>query len=281
MFSPRRILFPVDFSEPSVAMAPLVAALAKHFHAGLTLLHVLPANALDEHRIQAQEDLSAFAWPNFAGMPTCQAIVEGDPAEAILNYARDQQVDLIIMPTRGYGPFRRFLLGSVAERVLRDATCPVWTDMHHDMRRELRTSEERGAEGDLHVKNVVCAVDLSDGSRSALRWAADFASDMSAKLTIVHAVARAMPTPELPVDWTPQMEEAALEEIEKLQKSEGTHAEARVVTGEVAHALHDAVEDVHGDLLVIGRGPEESVWARMMDHGYPIVRNAPCPVVSV
>ena len=104
---------------------------------------------------------------------------------------------------------------------------------------------------------------------------------MSAKLTIVHAVARTMPTPELPVDWTPQLEAAAHEQIEKLQASVGTHAETRVVMGEVAHAVHDAVADVHGDLLVIGRRPEEGVWTRLMDHAYPIVRHAPCPVVSV
>lgn len=278
MFNPRRMLFPVDFSEPAAAMAPLVAAVARRFHAGLTLLHVLPPNPTDEHRNQAQEDLSAFAWPHFAGMSTSQAILEGDPAAVILKYARDQRVDLIMMPTHGYGPFRRFLLGSVAQRVLRDAPCPVWTDVHHELK---AMGVEARNTGKFQVNNVVCAIDLSPGSRTALRWAAGFAADMSAKLTIVHAVPRALPTPELPVDWTPQMEEAALDEIERLQKCEGTNADARVVTGEIAHAVHDAVEQAHGDVLVIGRGPDEHALARLMDHGYPIVRQAPCPVVSV
>lgn len=251
--------------------------MARHFHAGLTLLHVLPPNPTDEHRTQAQEDLNSFAWPHFSGMSTSLAMVEGNPAEAILKYAREQRVDLIMMPTHGYGPFRRFILGSVAERVLREAPCPVWTDVHH----ELPMSSTSAGHGELQVRNVVCAIDLSPESRTALRWAAGFAADMSAKLTIIHAVARALPTPELPVDWTPQMEAAALDEIERLQKCEGTHADARVVTGEVAHAVHDAVEEAHGDVLVIGRGPEEHAFARLMDHAYPIVRHAPCPVVSV
>jgi nucleotide-binding universal stress UspA family protein len=273
------MLFPVDFSAPCVAMAPLVAEFAKHFHAGVTLLHVLPPNPLDAHRTEAQEDLNAFAWPHFAGISTCQALAEGEAAEEILKYAREQQVDLIMMPTHGYGPFRRFLLGSVAQRVLREASCPVWTDVHGELPTGKGSAPTNAS--DLHVRSVVCAVDLSDGSRHALRWAADFARNMSAKLTIVHAVARAMPTPELPIDWTPQIEAAAFEQIEKLQASEGTHAETRVVTGEVAHAVHDAVEDADGDLLVIARGPENSTWTRIMDHSYPIVRNAPCPVVSV
>ena len=277
MFNPRRILFPVDFSEPCVAMAPLAAAIAKHYHAGLTLLHVLPANPTDEHRVQAREDLSAFAWPYLAGMSTTQTTVEGDPAGEILKYAHDQRAELIMMPTHGYGPFRRFLLGSVAARVLAEASCPVWTDVHY----ESPVCADSLADGDLHVRNVVCAVDLSPDSRPALRWAADFAANMSAKLTVIHAVPRSIPTPELPIDWTPQMEEAALDGIEKLQKSEGTHAEARVVTGEVAYALHDAVEQAHGDVLVIGRGPANHMLARLMDHAYPIVRHAPCPVISV
>ena len=272
MFNPRRMLFPVDFSDRCAAVAPLVAAFARHFHSGLTLLHVLPPNPLDEHRIQAQEDLRAFAWPHFSGMNTCQALAEGDPADEILKYAREQRVELIMMPTHGFGPFRRFLLGSVAERVLREAACPVWTDVH---------SEMPPARGDLGIHNVVCAVDLSGESESALRWAAEFAADTSAKLTIVHAMPRSMPTPELPIDWTPQMEEAALDQIEKLQKSEGTHADVRLATGEVAYAVHDAVEASHGDLLVIGRGVNGSRLAHFRDHAYPIVRQAPCPVVSV
>jgi nucleotide-binding universal stress UspA family protein len=283
MFSPRRMLFPVDFSQPSEAMAPRVAAVARHFHAGVTLLHVLPTNPVDEHRRLAQEDLSAFGWPYFTGMSTAQAIVEGDPAEAILKYAREQKIDLIMMPTHGFGPFRRFLLGSVTEKVLRDAKCPVWTDAHSEIHKGAPGTEvvSAGADDMLPVKNVVCAVDLSEESQPALKWAADFAADASAKLTIVHAIARSLPTPELPVDWTPQLEEAAREQLAKLQQAVGTHAETRVITGEVAHALHDAVEDVHGDLLVIGRRPDGGGWAHVMDHAYPIVRNAPCPVVSV
>ncbi len=276
MFNPRRMLFPVDFSEPSVAMAPLVARIAKRFHSGLTLLHVLPLHPTDEHRNQAQEDLSAFAWPHFAGMSAGLAIAEGDAAGEILKYAHEHRTDLIMMPTHGYGPFRRFLLGSVAERVLREAPCPVWTDVH-----QAEPAPEPGSSGDLHVRNVVCAIDLSAGSQAALRWAADFAADMSANLTVVHAVPRSVPTPELPVDWTPQMEEAALDQIQKLQTFAGTHGDARVVTGEVAYAVHDAVEAARGDVLVIGRGPQEHAFARLMDHSYPIVRHAPCPVVSV
>ena len=56
----------------------------------------------------------------------------GDPAKKIICFARETEIDLIMMPTRGGGTFRRFLLGSVTAKVLDDATCPVWTDAHLD-----------------------------------------------------------------------------------------------------------------------------------------------------
>lgn len=279
MFSPRRILFPVDFSQACEATAPRIATVAKHFHAAVTLLHVLPQNPFDEHRRLAQEDLSAFGWPHFTGMSTSPEIVEGDPARAILEYAREERIDLIMMPTHGFGAFRRFILGSVTEKVLRDAPCPVWTDAHIESEREGSAIMDHDEK--LPVKSVVCAVDFSEDSQPALQWAADFASDTSAKLTIVHAVPPLVPSPELPEDWTLEVEEAVREQLHKLQQAVGTHAEARIVTGEVAHALRDAVADVGGDLLVIGRRPERDTSAHFLDHAYPIVRSSPCPVVSV
>ncbi len=54
----------------------------------------------------------------------------GDPAQVITAFAHTQGVDLIMMPTHGYGPFRRLLLGSVTAKVLHDAECPVWTAVH-------------------------------------------------------------------------------------------------------------------------------------------------------
>src|SRR5262245_47375799 len=118
MLTLNRILFPVDFSPRATATAPIAAAYARHFGAGLTLFHVLPQHCTDEQRIRAQEDLGAFAWPHFSGMTPCQALTQGDPAEEILDYASKNKVDLIMMPTHGYGPFRRIVLGSVAHRVL-------------------------------------------------------------------------------------------------------------------------------------------------------------------
>ena len=58
----------------------------------------------------------------------------GTPAEEIARFARQHGADLIVMGTHGYGPVRRFLLGSVADRVVREASCPVLLFPHRDLR---------------------------------------------------------------------------------------------------------------------------------------------------
>src|SRR4051812_25197708 len=113
MYPPRKILFPLDFSNRCTAIAPMVAEFRNRFHASLTLLHVLPREADDEERIDAQEDMNVFAESHFSGMPLCRALTQGDAAQEILKFAEEHQTELIMMPTHGYGPFRRLLLGSV------------------------------------------------------------------------------------------------------------------------------------------------------------------------
>jgi nucleotide-binding universal stress UspA family protein len=274
MYPPKKILFPIDFSQRSAAIAPVVANFARQLHAAPTLLHVLPEDAIDEQRIEAQEDLSVFADSHFSGMSVCRALLQGDAGKEIIDFAHEHKIDLIMMPTHGYGPFRRLLLGSVAFKVLRDAWCPVWTDAHTEVPLSHQNAKFR---------NILCAVDLSQRSHPALHWAKQFAADIQARLTIVHATPLAVaagvgaPIP----DWRPEIEDAAREEIARLQHSEGTHAGVAIVAGEVAHAVRAAAEEAEADLLVIGRGAENGHLGRLLNHAYPIIRHSPCPVVSV
>ena len=64
------------------------------------------------------------------GLEARCAIEEGDPGHAVSLYAGRHNTGLIMLPTHGYGPFRRMLIGSVASKILHDAECPVWTSAH-------------------------------------------------------------------------------------------------------------------------------------------------------
>src|ERR1035438_8823524 len=146
MDSFARILLPVDFSERSAGAVHCARSLACHFGSELTLLHVLVPpqyefGAVDvagsmlaelgrDRARQATVELDTFMAPELDGLNVRRVLLEGDPATTVVDYAHREQTGLIIMPTHGYGPFRRYILGSNTAKVLHDADCPVWTGTH-------------------------------------------------------------------------------------------------------------------------------------------------------
>jgi nucleotide-binding universal stress UspA family protein len=274
MFPPKRILFPVDFSDRCAAAAPMVEAFARRFQSELHVLHVTPPDAPDDPDDCADAKLVAFAArKEFQGLCVYRQMLQGDPAREIVEFAHDRKFDLIMMPTHGYGIFRRFLLGSVTQKVLHDALCPVWTDAH---------TEGLPSGREAKFRNVVCALDLSEKSRPTLRWAAQFAAT-DARLLLVHGIpsVNSMEAPYVYTDWQQELADNAREQIDCMQRREGTHVAVDIVTGEVANAVRNSAEDAKADLLVIGRSLDDGLLGRLRTHAYPIIRNAPCPVVSV
>lgn len=275
MFPPRNLLFPVDFSERSDAVVPMAAMYARKFDSELTLLHVKnPATLYDPAMPPEKKLESLAARPELEGLRLRTKIQCGDPADTIVRYAHDVKTDLIFMPTHGYGPFRRFLLGSVTLKVLHDAWCPVWTDAH---------CEELGEEKTPRVRNIICAVDLTTKAHPALQFAWLLAKSTEAKITIVHAVPllTSYGAEYVAADWQEEIADAAERQIDWLQKSEGTWAPVTIVLGDVATAVRGAAEDDQADLIVIGRSVEERGLGRLRTHAYSIIRHSPVPVISV
>jgi nucleotide-binding universal stress UspA family protein len=192
-------------------------------------------------------------------------VIDGDPATEIIRLAHSERFDLILMPTRGFGLFRRLLLGSVTAKVLHDADCPVWTGVH----------PEAYADGHISIRKVVCAVDLGLQTRSTLEWARQFAGSWHADLTVVHVVA---PVPD--ADWRERLMRIAREQLTAVQAEMDIDGEMHVEFGEPHRALPAIAERLSSDLLVIGRGHVSS-GARLGGTAYAIVRDSACPVVSV
>jgi nucleotide-binding universal stress UspA family protein len=139
------ILVPTDFSAGSEAALAWARDLALRYEARLSLLHVVtdpravgvwtpevyvpPIAETQERLLREARERLELALPaedrNRFGLTVDARL--GDVAENILNAAREQHVDLIVMGTHGRHGLAHLLLGSVAERVLRDATCPVLT----------------------------------------------------------------------------------------------------------------------------------------------------------
>jgi nucleotide-binding universal stress UspA family protein len=129
----KKILYPTDFSSYSNQAYFHAIALAKTHGASLTALFVYnpdttstPGNHGDEHAARQywQEQLEQIR-PTDDGIPVTHVLLQGDPANEIVRYGRDARMDLIVMGTHGRTGVERLLLGSVAEKVLRDASCSV------------------------------------------------------------------------------------------------------------------------------------------------------------
>lgn len=137
MLSFRTILHPTDFSECSNYAFQIACSLAREHGARIVLAHVtssvviaapfvtIPPEPVDV-REQLQKELADLQ-PSEPGLAIDRYLRDGDPATEILSLAHDVGADLIVMGTHGRTGLGRLLMGSVAEQVLRKASCPVLT----------------------------------------------------------------------------------------------------------------------------------------------------------
>lgn len=287
MVSVKHILFPVDFSERCLAAAPFVEAMAAEYGARVTLLSAarpvaftgMEASAAalvdpEELRIAAQTHLDDFLVANFSGTIVSRTALVGDPADCITEFAHDHAVDLVMMPTHGYGPFRRLLLGSVTAKVLHDVECPVWTAAHV-------------AEPASHCRpkpaKVVCAVDDSPNAIPVMRWAQEFAARRKAYLHLIHTVpgTGTILEAELGNEIERAMRDRLEEKFTEIRKAENIDATLYIAAGDVADTVRAEAERHAADVLIIGRGVIHETLGRLRTHAHAIIRQAPCPVISI
>ena len=234
----RHILFPVEFSERSKAVCPYVRSFAGHFHAKVTLLNVVqlpPAiPSSGDFSYPVMIDFPALEQIRYAfkgrlkdyfDAPEVERVVElGDPAIDISDYARQHGVDLIMLPTHGYGRFRSLLLGSVVSKVLHDSDCAVWTAPH---------AEDPVMQQHWPCRRLVVAVDRGSEQAWVLRRAVELARELGTSVRLVHAVPGAQHQ-----SWETGGEEFAQfllqmaeQDMAKLQAAAGTKFEVSVVAG--------------------------------------------------
>jgi nucleotide-binding universal stress UspA family protein len=270
MFPPKKILFPVDFSDRCTDAARMVETLTGHFQAELTLLHVVEPLTYNDLPFDAtnlaQQQLNAYLVEELKHFEVQRVLLHGEPAHKIAEHAHSRDFDLIMLPTHGYGRFRRLILGSVTAKVLHDAWCPVWTGVH---------MEQMPALENIAFRRIVCAIDLGKQSCPTLRWAKEFASEFGAELSVVHAVA--------PYAEASQEKRAgeATARIKEIQECVSSNAKVVVLSGEAASAVCGYAAREKADLLVIGRSVEEGMLGRLKANAYSIIRQSPCPVISV
>jgi nucleotide-binding universal stress UspA family protein len=221
-----------------------------------------------------QERLDSSLTTGFAGHCAERVAKLGYPPRVITEFAHTHGVDLIMMPTHGYGPFRSLLLGSVTAKVLRDAECPVWTAAH---------VAEPPCRNHTACRKILCAVDGTSNSVALMKWAGEFSRDTGAALRLVHVIPgmQGVPSRQMDREFEEEMRKKACQTIEGLQESAGIKMPICVVAGNLPEAVRDEARRHEADLVVIGRGTFQGTFGRLRTHSYGIIRQSPCPVLSV
>lgn len=292
MLEIKRILCPIDFSDFSVKAYDYACSLARRYEARLFLEHVIsPVGATYPYYILPDAavatiyfDLSADAEKRLQEMVKkrasngCQAefvVHKGFVPEAILAYAEGQPMDLIVMGTHGRRGWDRLVMGSVTERVLRKARCPVLAVRKpaHDF------IDPKQAHDVIHLRKVLFCTDFSENSSAALEYALSLAQEYRAELTVLH-VLEEFPGKDLP---------AKTEEIEhKLREPIPPDAldwctlKARVRAGKPYQEIIQLALEDQTDLIVLGvRGRSAADLAIFGSTTHRVIQLGPCPVLAV
>jgi nucleotide-binding universal stress UspA family protein len=290
----ERILCPVDLSDLSRPAVNHAVLLARWYDAKITALHVcnpvvIPATdfalagayvpvALTSAEVaNIREQVTAcFASATDVGV---DVLVEtGQPAQRILNRAGVLPADLIVIGTHGTGGFEHLVLGSVAEKVLRQATCPVLTVPPHA--RSTAT---------LPFKRILCPVDFSEPSLAALDHAFSLAREADAELTLLHVfewpeeplTTRPMTAPE----YRQSLEHDAAAKLHALVPDgagDWCRPAARVGHGKAYREILGVATEESADLIVMGVHGRNALDVMLFGSTTnQVIRRATCPVLTL
>lgn len=282
----RRIVFPVDYSDPCKAVTPYVRDMRQRFSASLTLVHAYSPEALayselaitnvdlpEEVRRVEEERLRAFARETFPEEAVETVAQPGEPAWVVTEMIGEGQGDLIMLPTHGRGPVRRLLLGSVTTKILHDVHVPVWTGIG-----SVLAEHSPG----VPYKSMLCAVDYNVEAEKLLKAAQAMAKAYDARLSLVHVVET--PAAALEIDFAlikKELVDTAEAKLVELKERLGIDGEHSVIEAPVAEGVHAEAVRRKADLIITGRGHAQAGFTRLWSLLYPIIRQSPCPVLSI
>jgi nucleotide-binding universal stress UspA family protein len=298
MIEIRRILCPVDFSDSSRHALEHAVTLASWYRSEITVFHAYtvshalpivphegplalePLHLSEAHRAQLQKELQPFtASLNREGTRLSLEIGEGMPTDQIVACARAIPADMIVMGTHGRSGFERLFLGSVTEKVLRKASCPVLT------------VPPRVAGATPTFKRILCAVDFSDSSLRGLQYALALSREADARLSVLHAL-ELLPerdTPELGFltlrEYRERLEATARERLTAAipeSAREFLAVDELVTVGKPYREILHLAAERQVELIVLGvRGRSAADLMLFGSTTQHVVRQATCPVLTV
>ena len=279
----KNILFATDLDVSLIRALPFAVALARRYGAKLYVAYVVPQAVYSFAHPESGERIlkEAQEYPNYAlhqiidpltrRGQRCEALLgNGDVAEVLLQFVQNQAADLVVVGTRSRAGLSKVFLGSVAEEIIREASCPVLTVGPHVI-----------AEPSAGIQSIVCATDFSLGSLPATTLAVLLTHEYQARLMLVHVVEGVLrESPHLAI----QLTEKRLREMIPPEPELLHEPEVVAEIGPVADRILGVANDLVADIIVMGvRGA--GAFTKTASHfgsiAHRVVSLAKCPVLTV
>jgi len=294
MLEIKLILCPIDFSEFSVRAYQHALSLAEHYRAKLVAQHVVElwrypyaeyAASLGDYerfsqalREGGKEQLEEFVKNHTHDKIQPELVVQqGIAPDSILSFAQAEKADVIVMGTHGRRGFDRLMLGSVTDRVMRRAPCPVLAvgKQSHD---SMAADEERHRP--RHLSRILFCTDFSENSERALNYAISATAEYDAELTLLHVLDE--------VSTRAKKEEAIArtkEQLDRLIPSEARKTlkiKTAVRIGKPYEQIIQLALEAQIDMVTMAvRGRGALDLAVFGSTTYRVLQLGPCPVLAV
>jgi nucleotide-binding universal stress UspA family protein len=262
----EKILVPLDGSELAEVALPYAEELAGKLGSEVILLHVCEsaeAQYHHMHQLYIQKMVAAtkrgakkyLEKPDAEAIKVRSAILDGHPAEQIVDFAEEQGIDLIVIATHGWSGIRRWVMGSVADKVVRATKRPVALirakGVHHHV-------FEEGT-----MNKTLLPLDGSKESEAVIPYVEELASKLKGEVVLLHVVPPASPvyaipgeTAQLPytqaeVELLKVDAESYLEKVANALKDKHIKVRSEVRVGNTAHEIVKLADEVHADLVAM------------------------------
>lgn len=277
------VLFATDFSEVSRAALPYALALARWYGGKIFVTRIVayePYLSVPLEPIPVDLDLSwnrekqnmaeFISAASFGDVAHEEILQRGELGEAISDLIERKRIDVAVVGTHGHHGLKKLVLGSAAEKIYRQASCPVLT-----------VGPEAATRGGSawELKQILFPTDFSDTALHALPYALSLAEENQATLILLHAI------PLVPQEHKGSVELGARKRLENLMPTEPWSRSEFVVTFDFpAPAITHIARERQVDLIVMGVG--KVAVAALKSHvpwsiASDVVGAAPCPVLTV
>ena len=280
----KRILCATDFSAGSTMALPVVASLARRYGAEVLVSNIwapMPYTMVTPETVGILEKQQEYAarqklveFLRLAGNLgiTPRAIIRsGDPVEEIEQIVREQAIDLAVISTHGRVGFKHLAMGSVAEALFRNLSCPVLTVGPHLAHRFLGTVE---------IRNILFPTDLSEDSQAVFAYLASLADEYSAKITVLHVLpAETKENPDAKSLAEPLRKE--MMRIFNPWVSPRSEAEFVIDSGDPSATILRYAHDLNADLIGFGIRKANDIITHLRNTvAYKVILEAHCPVLT-